>query len=159
MAQPPRGRSGPGCCRAVHGRQPRRHALAHALLQGARERSHMTVTTGPRVSVAIPLHNEAPVLAELLRRVGSVLDALPGGPHEIVVVDDGSTDGTMAALEAAVAREPRLVAVSLSRNFGHQAALTAALDQVTGDATVLMDGDLQDQPEAIPQFLERFSQG
>jgi len=119
----------------------------------------MTVTTGPHVSVAIPLHNEAPVLAELLRRVGGALDALPGGPHEIVMVDDGSMDGTMAALEEAVGREPRLVAVSLSRNFGHQAALSAALDHVTGDATVVMDGDLQDRPEAIPQFLELFSQG
>jgi glycosyltransferase involved in cell wall biosynthesis len=113
----------------------------------------------PRVSVAIPLHNEEAVLPELLRRVSAVLDALPGGPHEIVIVDDGSTDRTLAALEEAAAREPRLVAVSLSRNFGHQAAITAALDHVTGDATVVMDGDLQDRPEAIPQFLELFSQG
>ena len=82
----------------------------------------------PRVSVAIPLHNEESVLPELLRRVGGVLDALPGGPHEIVMVDDGSTDGTMALLEEAVGRDSRLVAVTLSRNFGHQAALTAALN-------------------------------
>jgi glycosyltransferase involved in cell wall biosynthesis len=113
----------------------------------------------PRVSVAIPLHNEESVLPELLRRVGGVLDALPGGPHEIVMVDDGSTDGTMALLEHAVACDPRLVAVTLSRNFGHQAALTAALDHVTGDATVIMDGDLQDRPEAIPTFLEWWSRG
>jgi glycosyltransferase involved in cell wall biosynthesis len=113
----------------------------------------------PRVSVAIPLHNEESVLPELLRRVGGVLDALPGGPHEIVMVDDGSTDGTMALLEEAVGRDSRLVAVTLSRNFGHQAALTAALDHVTGDATVIMDGDLQDRPEAIPTFVELMSQG
>ncbi len=119
----------------------------------------MNITPEPRVSVAIPLHNEASVLADLLRRVGAVLDALPGGPHEIVMVDDGSSDETMAGLEQAAGREPRLVAVSLSRNFGHQAAITAALDHVTGDATVIMDGDLQDRPEAIPQFLELFSQG
>jgi glycosyltransferase involved in cell wall biosynthesis len=113
----------------------------------------------PRVSVAIPLHNEESVLPELLRRVGAVLDALPGGPHEIVMVDDGSTDGTRALLERAVTRERRLVAVTLSRNFGHQAALTAALDHVTGDATVVMDGALQDRPEAIPTFLEWWSRG
>jgi glycosyltransferase involved in cell wall biosynthesis len=115
--------------------------------------------SAPRVSVAIPLHNEESVLPELLRRVGSVLDALPGGPHEIVMVDDGSTDRTMALLEEAVGRDSRLVVVTLSRNFGHQAALTAALDHVTGDATVVMDGDLQDRPEAIPEFLELFGQG
>lgn len=115
--------------------------------------------SAPRVSVAIPLHNEESVLPELLRRVGSVLDALPGGPHEIVMVDDGSTDRTMALLEEAVGRDSRLVVVTLSRNFGHQAALTAALDHVTGDATVVMDGDLQDRPEAIPVFLELFGQG
>jgi glycosyltransferase involved in cell wall biosynthesis len=115
--------------------------------------------SSPRVSIAIPLHNEESVLPELLRRVGGVLDALPGGPHEIVLVDDGSTDRTMELLEAAVGRDSRLVVVTLSRNFGHQAALTAALDHVTGDATVVMDGDLQDRPEAIATFLELFSQG
>lgn len=113
----------------------------------------------PRVSVAIPLCNEEAGVAELLRRVGAVLDSVPGGPHEIVCVDDGSRDGTYAALEAAAPREPRLVAVRLSRNFGHQAALTAALDRVRGDAVVVMDGDLQDPPEVIPAFLERYHAG
>lgn len=115
--------------------------------------------TAPRVSVAIPLYNEEAGVAELLRRVGAVLDDLPGGPHEIVCVDDGSRDGTYPALEAAAAREPRLVAVRLSRNFGHQAALTAALDRVRGDVVVVMDGDLQDPPEVIPQFLEHYQAG
>jgi hypothetical protein len=73
--------------------------------------------------------------------------------------DDGSTDRTFAILEEAVRRDSRIVAVSLSRNFGHQAALTAALDHVTGDAAVVMDGDLQDLPEVIPQFLEQYNQG
>ncbi|HET7456652.1 MAG TPA: glycosyltransferase family 2 protein, partial [Gemmatimonadaceae bacterium] len=114
---------------------------------------------GIRLSVAIPVYNEEDGLAELLRRVGAVLDAVPGGPHEMVLVDDGSRDRTLAMLEEAAARDPRLVVVALSRNFGHQAALTAAIDHVTGDATVLMDGDLQDAPEAIPLFLERFREG
>ena len=82
----------------------------------------------PRVSVAVPLYNEEDGITELLWRVGAVLDGLPGGPHEIVLVDDGSTDRTPALLEEAAARDPRLVVVSLSRNFGHQAALSAALD-------------------------------
>ena len=113
----------------------------------------------PRVSVAVPLYNEEAGVAELLRRVGDVLSAVPGGPHEIVVVDDGSADRTLALLEAAAARDHRLVVISLSRNFGHQAALTAALDHVTGDVTILMDGDLQDPPELIPEFLERYAHG
>jgi len=113
----------------------------------------------PRVSVAIPLYNEEQGVTELLRRVRGVLDALPGGPHEILIVNDGSSDRTLELLEAEAARDARLVVLSLSRNFGHQAALSAALDHVSGDVTVLMDGDLQDPPEAIPRLLERYRDG
>src|SRR3984893_4791093 len=112
-----------------------------------------------RLSLAIPLHNEETVLPELLRRARAVLDQIAGGPHEIVFVDDGSTDRTFALLEEATRQDSRIRAISLSRNFGHQAALTAALDHVSGDAAIVMDGDLQDVPEAIPQFVERFQQG
>ena len=117
------------------------------------------MTSSPRLSVAIPLHNEQSVLPELLQRVGAVLDALPGGPHEIVFVDDGSTDLTFEMLEVAANSDPRIVAVSLSRNYGHQSAITAALDFTSGDATVVMDGDPQDVPEVIPEFVKRFQQG
>jgi len=112
-----------------------------------------------RLSVAIPVHNEEGVLPELLKRVRTVLDQIPGGPHEVVFADDGSSDKTLALIEEAAQEDQRIQAISLSRNYGHQAALSAALDYVTGDATVVMDGDLQDIPEAIPQFLEKFSQG
>ena len=112
-----------------------------------------------KISVAIPIYNEETVAPELLRRTGAVLDRLPGGPHEIVIVDDGSTDRTPELLETALAQEPRLVIVSFSRNFGHQAAITAAVDHTSGDAVVVMDGDLQDTPETIPVFVERFEQG
>src|SRR6187551_2497297 len=108
----------------------------------------------PRVSVAIAVHNEQAVFPELVRRLTAVLDALPGGPHEMVFVDDGSTDQTLEVLRAAAAKDERIVGVSLSRNFGHQAALSAALDNVSGDVVVVMDGDLQDRPEEIPRFLD-----
>lgn len=112
-----------------------------------------------RVSVAMPVHNEESVVPELVRRVGAVLDSLPSGPHEMIFVDDGSSDRTLALLEQAAAGDPRIGVISLSRNFGHQPAITAALDHTTGDVTVIMDGDLQDSPEAIPQFLAKYREG
>ncbi|MGO9639736.1 MAG: glycosyltransferase family 2 protein [Candidatus Acidiferrales bacterium] len=117
------------------------------------------MATGFRLSVAIPVHNEESVLPELLRRLRTVLDGLPGGPHEMLFVDDGSTDRTFEMLAEASQEDSRIVAISLSRNFGHQTAITAALDHVTGDAAVVMDGDLQDVPEVIPQFVEKYGQG
>src|SRR5215471_20333415 len=114
------------------------------------------MSTEPRVSVAIPLYNEGEVLPQLLRRVRGVLDRIPGGPHEIVFVDDGSSDGTFEILSVAAAKDPRILVISLSRNFGHQPALSAALDNVSGDVVVVMDGDLQDPPEVIPRFIEEF---
>ena len=113
----------------------------------------------PRISVAIPLYNEEAVLDELIQRVTAVLSEIPGGPHEIVLVDDGSSDGTLNLLERAAEDDFRIVVVALSRNFGHQAALSAALDQVSGDVTILMDGDLQDPPEAIPRLLDWYRVG
>jgi glycosyltransferase involved in cell wall biosynthesis len=112
-----------------------------------------------RLSVAVPIHNEESVLPELLARLCGVLNGIQGGPHEIVIVDDGSTDGTFAILEQATRNDPRILLLSLSRNFGHQSAISAALNHVSGDATVVMDGDLQDIPEAIPQFVEKYQQG
>jgi glycosyltransferase involved in cell wall biosynthesis len=112
-----------------------------------------------RISVAIPLHDEELVFPELIRRVGTVLHAMPGGPHEIVLVDDGSEDRTFELMRDAAARDSRVVGVRLSRNFGHQAALTAALETVSGEVVVVMDGDLQDRPEEIPRFLAEYEQG
>ncbi len=112
-----------------------------------------------RLSVAIPVYNEETVLPELYRRLKHVLGEIAGGPHEIVFVDDGSSDGTREILGALAIADARVKAILLSRNFGHQAALSAALDHVTGDAIVLMDGDLQDTPETIPRFLEMYRSG
>src|SRR5215467_1150628 len=112
-----------------------------------------------RVSIAVPVYNEETIITELVRRIRSVIDELPGGPHEIVIVDDGSTDGSFDLLTRMAAEDSRLIAISLSRNFGHQAALTAALDHVSGDVVIVMDGDLQDPPEVIPQLLEQYWNG
>jgi glycosyltransferase involved in cell wall biosynthesis len=114
---------------------------------------------GFRVSIAVPIHNEVSVLPELLSRTLTVLDKIGGGPHELLFVDDGSTDQTFSILEEAAKQDSRILGISFSRNFGHQAALTAALNHVTGDVVVLMDGDLQDAPEVIPQFIDKFQEG
>jgi dolichol-phosphate mannosyltransferase len=99
------------------------------------------------------------VLPESLDCIGRVLEGIPGGPHEMVFVDDGSTDRTLEILEHAAALDPRIMVIALSRNFGHQPALSAALDYATGDVVVIIDGDLQDPPEIIPEMVERFRQG
>ncbi len=118
--------------------------MEHDLFQGAKKMS-----TPLHLSVAVPVHNEEAVLPELLRRMRHVLDNTPGGPHEIIFIDDGSSDRTLEILGKAANTDARILIISFSRNFGHQAALTAALDHVSGDAVVLMDGDLQDLPEVI----------
>jgi dolichol-phosphate mannosyltransferase len=115
--------------------------------------------TSRRISVAIALHDEAEVLPELVRRVRAVLDELPDGPHDVVLVDDGSTDETWSLVLEAAGSDERIVGVRLSRNFGHQAALTAALERATGDLIVVMDGDLQDRPEEIPRFVAEYDRG
>ena len=88
-----------------------------------------------------------------------MLDATPGGPHEMVFADDGSSDASFALLQQAATQDPRIVVVSLSRNFGHQSAVSAALDYTSGDVVVVMDGDLQDSPELIPTMLAEYADG
>jgi glycosyltransferase involved in cell wall biosynthesis len=111
------------------------------------------------LSILIPVHNEQEVLPALLARVRQVMNQIGDGPHEIVFVDDGSSDRTLEILENAAALDERIKVIALSRNFGHQAALTAALDYAAGDAVVVIDGDLQDPPEIIPTLVEHFRAG
>lgn len=111
------------------------------------------------LSIAIPIYNEESGLAELHRRVTAVASELRDWNYEIVFVDDGSSDGSLEWLEALVAIDPHVKVVTFSRNFGHQAALTAALNHVSGDVVVMMDGDLQDEPEVIPQFIAEHDNG
>jgi len=99
------------------------------------------------------------VIPELLSRLMKVLDSVAGGPHEVVFVDDGSADASRSLLIEASRQDPRIRLIVLSRNFGHQAALGAALDHVTGDAVILMDADLQDEPEVIPEFVKHHQAG
>src|SRR5690349_3297489 len=108
------------------------------------------------VSVVAPMHDEAPTVARFHERVAG---ALEGEDWELVVVDDGSRDATHDELTAIAAADPRLRVVRLSRNFGHQAALTAGLEHARGDAVVMLDSDLQDPPELIPDMVARWSQG
>lgn len=111
------------------------------------------------VSLVIPILNEQEVLPELLRRVRSTLDGLGPGDHEVVFVNDGSSDRTAELLDAAARQDARIGALHLSRNFGHQLAITAGLDAARGDWVAVLDGDLQDPPEAVPEMLARARQG
>lgn len=113
----------------------------------------------PRVSLVIPVYNEESVIPELIRRSILVLDEMPSGPHELIFTDDGSTDQTFELLERAAENDGRIVVIALSRNFGHQTALSAGLDHVSGDVAILLDGDLQDPPEIIPQLVEAYRSG
>jgi glycosyltransferase involved in cell wall biosynthesis len=108
------------------------------------------------VSVVVPVLDERDALPELHRRVRA---ALAGVPHEIVFVDDGSTDGSGAIVEGLAAREDGIVLVQLSRNFGMEVAMSAGLDHARGDHVVLMHADLQDPPELIPEMLRLASEG
>jgi glycosyltransferase involved in cell wall biosynthesis len=110
------------------------------------------------LSIVIPCHNEEPVLDELTRRLQAVVDALPLRT-EIILVDDRSTDDTWGKFLEIQASDPRYKLIRLSRNFGHQAALTSGLDQAKGDLILILDADLQDPPELLPKMLECWRDG
>jgi polyisoprenyl-phosphate glycosyltransferase len=117
----------------------------------------VSVIAPPLLSVVIPILNEEPLVGELHERVTAAV--APVGAYELIIVDDGSTDGTWSRLVELAAVDPHLRLVRLSRNFGHQIALTAGLEAARGDAVVTMDGDLQDPPEVIPEMVSRWQQG
>lgn len=110
------------------------------------------------VDIVVPAYNEASSLPELVQRILAVLDSVPY-QGRILVIDDGSSDDTAMVLNALAAKDPRLGAVHLSRNFGHQAALTAGLDLADADAVVMIDADLQKPPEVIRDFLREWENG
>jgi dolichol-phosphate mannosyltransferase len=114
----------------------------------------------PTLSIVVPLYNEEGNVATLVQRIAAIAERLPGSPtYEIVLVNDGSTDATMQRVREELTRRPNIVLVNLSRNFGHQLAASAGMDIAAGDAVVLMDGDLQDPPELISNFVEKWHEG
>jgi glycosyltransferase involved in cell wall biosynthesis len=116
------------------------------------------VGPAPRLSVVIPCFNEQDVIRETYRRVKATC-AATGLSHEIVLVNDGSRDGTWPILEQLVADDPSVVAVNLSRNHGHQLALSAGLWACRGQRVLIMDADLQDPPELLPDMLLKMDEG
>jgi polyisoprenyl-phosphate glycosyltransferase len=108
------------------------------------------------LSVVAPVYNEEELLEEFYSRVSGALEGLH---FELLLVDDGSSDATPAILDRLASSDPRVHVVYLSRNFGHQTALTAGLDHARGDAVVMLDADLQDPPELIPRMLDHWRAG
>ncbi|HET9251615.1 MAG TPA: glycosyltransferase family 2 protein [Candidatus Eisenbacteria bacterium] len=110
------------------------------------------------LSVVVPTMNEEVVLDEFHSRVSAVLGKLPLR-SEIVYINDGSTDGTLGVMKRLRSHDPRVAIVDLSRNFGKEIALTAGLDHAKGDVVVIIDADLQDPPELIPELLAGYGEG
>ena len=120
----------------------------------------MAMPEGPAVelTVVVPVYNEAPVIEDFHRRLVAVLDTLPI-PAEVLYVNDGSTDGSTRLLRGFANADPRVVLLDFSRNFGKEIALTAGLDHAGGDAVIVIDSDLQDPPELIPDMLREWRAG
>ncbi len=112
-----------------------------------------------KVDIVIPIYNEQENLLELFRRLREVCDRLTDTEFHIIYVNDGSRDRSMEIMLSQCREDSRFSVVSLSRNFGHQAAISAGLASATGDAVILMDGDLQDPPELIPDLLKCWQEG
>lgn len=122
--------------------------------------SHMTTSASGnlKLSVVVPVYNEAEGLQEFHRRVSIVLESLPYR-SEVVYVNDGSVDGSLKVLKDLKLSDPRVAIVDLSRNFGKEIAMTAGIDLSCGDAVVIIDADLQDPPELIPELTAEWEQG
>jgi dolichol-phosphate mannosyltransferase len=114
-------------------------------------------TRSPLISIVVPAHDEGPNVGPLVERLTAAL--APNHRFEVIFVDDGSTDDTLARVKALAEVDPRVKFVSLSRNFGHQVALKAGVDHAEGDCVVMMDADLQHPPELVPEMIERWRSG
>ena len=112
----------------------------------------------PSLSIVVPVYNEDAVLPEFHRRLAAVLDLLPA-VAEVIYVNDGSQDGSLSLLHRLRNADVRVAVLDLSRNFGKEIAMTAGLDHARGDAVVVIDADLQDPPELIPQLVAKWREG
>ncbi len=112
----------------------------------------------PRYSIIAPIYNEEGNIQNLYDRISSVMDST-GETWELVTVNDGSRDGSVALIEALAAKDSRIKLVNFARNFGHQLAVTAGFNYVSGDAVIVIDADLQDPPELILEMIERWKAG
>jgi len=112
----------------------------------------------PTFSIIAPIYNEIGNLPELYRRVKAVMDGL-GEPWELILVDDGSRDGSTEMIRQLAEKDPHVSPVIFARNFGHQIAVTAGLDYSQGKAVMIMDADLQDPPEVLPDLIARWREG
>ncbi|NTV62825.1 MAG: glycosyltransferase family 2 protein, partial [Oscillochloris sp.] len=110
------------------------------------------------LSVVIPAYNEEENLPALYARLRASLDPLDLR-YELIFVNDGSRDRTLSMLQQLSVEDTRVVAIDLARNFGHQVAISAGLDHSQGQAVIIMDGDLQDPPEVLPQFVAKWREG
>lgn len=113
---------------------------------------------GIRYSIVVPVFNEEAVLPVLLRRLDMLMDGLDG-PAETIFVDDASTDCSSIILQEKAKEDPRCRYIGLSRNFGHQIAITAGMDAAAGQAVIIMDADLQDPPEVVGDMIARWRDG
>ncbi|MCA8832427.1 glycosyltransferase family 2 protein [Hymenobacter pini] len=112
------------------------------------------------LSVIIPIYNEEANIAALHERLSNVLDGMPlPGGYEFIFINDGSRDQSLALIQTLAARDKRVRYIDFSRNFGHQIAVTAGLDLSVGEAVVIIDADLQDPPELIPQLYQKLREG
>ena len=109
-------------------------------------------------SIVAPAVNEEDTLPHFYERVVAVMEQV-GEPFEVVLINDGSSDGTLRVMRALHERDPRVRVVDFSRNFGHQIAISAGLDYARGDAVIIIDSDLQDPPEVMPQLIARWKAG
>lgn len=116
------------------------------------------MTTKPVISVVVPVYNEEPIIDELYRRLVEVLDS-QGEPWELVMVNDGSFDGSAQKMHALHQGDSRVRVVNFARNFGHQNAVTAGMDYALGDAVIIIDADLQDPPEVILELVKKWREG